>query len=507
MRELEPRLPVRPTPAEFEALGGFLLRMTIPLRMGVGDLLAELQIPRSARTLERLTLKASPDEAREVAGAFGLTTDRVQAMTVRSFGDGALNDVLAANRALTLIPVCVRCVTAGYWDARWFTGLLTVCQSHRTALVARCEKCATLLGLHAVWTTAESPGHFVHRDGKDPCGGPGPTVRPAVDIVHASAVAVRLLDAIRGGDATNAVDAMRTVALLRASRVKDSARPAPAVVAGTFQVSDLIAAVTLVTEGPEAASQSLPMVDLAKRAARKRQRPRIPPAVDRDGRDRLRIAVNRARERQLLANGDVEVPRPGSLGCVDRMPSAVPADLLPVEVSDLLCEFDMDAVRTIVAIALVQPGGSASWASPTRALGLSRPVGFIAREAVREVHAAGREVEFWSAVARIRRELEHAGINFADRRRIVIDDAAAGGELVEGFASALGVRSVDASRWLLDRWACLAPRSFPPLLRRGASHADALNAIDMATALTAVWRLDLGDIVEGAGDAAVRRYA
>lgn len=510
MRDREPRLPVRATPGESEALGGFLLRMTLPLHMQVAEILAELNIAPSARALERLTRSVTTDEAREIAEAFGIPERRVDAMTVRGFGDGALNEVLAAHRVLDVSPVCVRCVAVGRWDLRWFTGMLAVCQVHRTTLVARCTDCATLLAPSA-FRPADRVAGFVHGTGSTCCGGSGTAARPPVEVVHASDVAARLLDKTRGGrasDAADVVDALGMIAVLRRSRLDRGARPGASGTIEATDIGDVAAAVALVTQGPEAAAQHRQVVDFVKRAVRRRKALRLAGVARGRGPDRLATAVTRARERQLASNGVLEVPAPGFLGHVDLMPPVIPADLIQVDMSDLFDGFDLDEIRRFVAIAIVQPCGSASWAAPTRALGLPNSTGFVAREAVREIHAAGRDPEFWSMASLIRRELEAAQTNFAARRKVLIEDAASGGDLVYEFASAVRARPADASRWLLDRWACVSPRSVPQHLRlRGAVGAGVLNSIDGAVALDSVWRLDLDEMLGGGGDAAVRRYA
>lgn len=507
--ELWGRLPIRQTPWEWEALGGYLLRAARTLWMSVPELLAELSLGGRADALERVTIDADTAVRRELTNAFGLSEDQIERMTSAPFASGTLNKLRSTQRVLTAVPVCTRCVAVGRWDVRWFTGLQSVCNSHRTLLRVRCMGCNGVVEL-ATTRVRDDRRAFVHGDPDDPCPG-GPVSRPDMSVIHASDVAARLVEASIGqGTRHDVVDALRTVVMLRRSRTPRKARDRLADAADHGRGADVRAAIAIATAGTEHAAADPAIIELVRVKLRASGQLVIPAHPDPGAHDRVAAAVRRAEQRRHLERPVVDVPLPGFTGEHRFVPLAVPVEVFTSVLADMLGDLDLEheTARNVASLAAVQPAGRQSWAAAAKLLGTSPEMARMSSATVSEIEARGGSEVFWEQVSGIRTGLLRHRIDFRARAGWLYEEMQTPGAQLRYAADERGVSPSHLIRWLLDRWACVTQRNLPPgPLRRVASDPEAFEVLDQQLRAPAAWPCGLAEILTGNDDAAVQRYA
>lgn len=492
-----------------EPLGAYLWRAGAKNHLGLGQVLRELGIASSGTVLERITLAVSDRERDAIIEVFGLTRREVADMTLDHFAHGDIRQLREQTPALQVTPVCAQCVRVGVWDLLWYTGLLSVCATHRVQLLRRCTACGEPITIDGVRRNGLSiDDRFVHGRADHSCSLRGASGRPAVGFVHASETASNLLGTVdKPGDDMYAIDVLRVLVASRHSRHVGSASDKRTAV-DEHHMSDLQAAVAVAT-GDFADAVTHPEVGRIARESVRRHRGPLPipsaPTALVKGEDRVTSVFWRAAAMYRATRVGVTVPGPGFAGNIDMLPTTVPLSLFELDLADAFDDIDLDVARTFTAVAIAQPAGSHSWSPAGTALRLGPNTVQRARTAIEEIEAAGRGEPFWDAAQLIRQQLAAAQINFATRVNRVLNPNHLDRGYIREAASTFDCTAVDVRRWLLDRWAGMSARYVSTNeLRRVRVQPRSFDELDASLTGTTAWTRQLDELLLGRADAADR---
>lgn len=487
-----------------------MVRQAHGLHMTVPDLLRELAIEYRRRPLERLSIEPPDAQLDEMVEAFGRVPKTYRDMAVSNYADACVAELLRRPfSALRVTLACDACLNDGFWDLRWYTGLMSVCLVHECYLRARCPTCGgdRRIDDMVAWPYREGVA-LVHTVDGRLCGagleGDGP--QPSDRDLAANRSAESLLAA--PPDAANAnavVHAVRTVVLVRRQAVRhfdgeDEVTPVEATASSATTAAVAVATQPMATAGTD-------RTILAALRAAEDPRPFVlapqcsGPAAEL-GKDLLRRALRFGAVMVLAKEQQVCVPEPGFFGNSRHVPAMVPREMFGQGVSPALLDEGRDRAGRVMAVAIVQAAGTHAWGAAAHRIEADERLAQAAHTWVARFAADGSAPRFWEEVARIRQELLTQAIDFRARRAMLERAMSTGGTGFARKAADAGVSELVLGRWLLYHWTLFPAMSgrlnFRPSL---ASWSRGAPELDARFGRARMWRFELGEILGGDVDA------
>jgi len=478
--------------------------------MTVPDLQHELGIGSLRRPLERLSVEPLDAHLDEMVEAFGRVPKTYRDMAISNYADACVAEICRRPLgALRITLMCDACLSDGFWDLRWYTGLISVCLVHGCYLRVRCPTCG---GRRRIDDMAAQPGvdgiGLVHSVDGRLCGaGLESSGRPPSDReLAANRSAEGLLAAPpEVANANAVVHAVRTVMMLRWQAVRHSDGE-DEVASVEMSASRATTAAVAVATQPTATAGTDPAILAALRAA-EGPRPFVlaPQRAGRAaklGNDVLRKALHYGVVMVLAKEQQVCVPEPGFVGNPLHVPAMVPRELIGQGAPAALLDEGRDRAGRVLAVAIVQAAGTHAWGAAAHRIEADQRLARAAHTWAARFEADGSAPRFWEEVTRIRQEILAHAIDFRARRAMLERAMSTGGTVLARKAADAGVSELVMGRWLLYHWALFPALSGRASLRPSlASWSSEAPELDGRFGRARLWQCELREILGGDVDA------
>lgn len=498
------RLPVSALPREWEPLDGFVQRVARAVDCAPGVLLRHIGLnPLRVRPLRPLLDELHPDAASRIAYACGLTPVQVLAMTDERFAGAIFRNSLGAllGRSTDLRSLgCWQCAVEGWWDLRWSTTAVTVCERHGVYLAWLCPVCGGRFAPRDLIAprAGEPPGR--HGTIKAPCDALiGIAGEPASDEDFAVTATMNQMLT----DATTSLRTARAVHdVLRLARVLRDSDHGRFAVGGSpaerqRQHRDDIRVALAMRSNRAGLDETHPYVKRAlSMYAVRAVSPQVPPpSRPLRGWDRAGAPVLRAYRRHLAGRPTVIVPAPGAGGHSELLPGCIPKEMCPAVLREFYQPTSFVHARIYTAVAISQPAGRAGdWTARSHSVSTC----LSARRWAETFEVDGVAEQFWDIASGLRGELLSESILFVDRLGELETPAAAVLDHVKIVAGLFDCSMRMVFRWLAEHWLC-HPASLltGPLAVYPTTDISPLDEL-----VVSVWRLPLPLALEELANAA-----